>query len=335
MGPSTLASWALLIARALRERGIDAEPLFRRANMPPAQLDDANARYPLEAMQRLWSLTAEATRDPCFGLEVGRRWHPTTFHALGYAALASASLREALTLVVRYSRIVTTGAILDLTDGGAEVTLTLASRPQGQALSAQLMRIPVQAGLAAIATLCRVARGGPVQLQRVTFAEDDSGCGGRLESFFGCPVLFKAKDNAMVFRAHDLDAPLPTFNPELLRINRQLLANYLAGLESSELAVRVRTQLTRLLPSGEAGQAAVARALSLSPRSLQRKLNLEGVSFRRLMDQTRRELAEQYFKDSTVSAAEVAYLLGFSETSSFCRAMRRWKGLSGSSQVWL
>jgi AraC-like DNA-binding protein len=327
MGASTLASWALLIAQALNERGIDAEALFRRANMPPAQLRDPNARYPLEAMQQLWSLSAEATRDPCFGLEAGRLWHPTTFHALGYTALASASLREVLTYVVRYSRIVTTGAILDFVDRGAEVGLRLASLAQGQARSARSMRIPAQAGLAAIITLCRVARGGPVELQRVTFADNEGDCGTRLEGFFGCPVLFKAKDNTMIFRVHDLDALLPTVNAELLRINHKLLTDYLAGLESGEIAVRVRTQLTRLLPSGEGGQAAVSRALSLSPRTLQRRLGLEGLSFRRLLDETRRELALQYVKDPTLSSAEVAYLLGFSETSSLSRAMRRWKGM--------
>src|SRR3954471_22370346 len=101
MGPSTLAAWALLIARSLAERGIDAEPLFRRAGMPPERLHDANARYPWAAVERLWQLGAEASEDPCFGLEVGRLWHPTTFHALGYVALASASLREALTYVAR------------------------------------------------------------------------------------------------------------------------------------------------------------------------------------------------------------------------------------------
>jgi AraC-like DNA-binding protein len=333
MGPSTLASWPLLIARALMQRGIDAEAVFRRANMSPAKLRDANARYPFESMQRLWGLTAEATRDPCFGLEVGRLWHPTTFHALGYAALASASLREALTYVVRYCRIVTTGAILDLIDCGAEVKLRLASRAQAQSLPTQSMRMPAQAGLAAIATLCRVARGEPVQLVRVTFADGDGGCGARLESFFGCLVLFNAEDNALVFRAHDLDAPLPTVNSELVRINRQLLGDYLASLESSELAMRVRAQLTRLLPSGEARQAAVAFALNLSQRSLQRKLKLEGVSFRRLLDETRRELARQYFKDSTLSVAEVGYLLGFSETSSLSRAARRWTAAVTSARA--
>ncbi|HZO04330.1 MAG TPA: AraC family transcriptional regulator ligand-binding domain-containing protein [Burkholderiales bacterium] len=65
MGPSTLASWALLIARALRERGIDADALFHRAGMPPVQLRDANSRYPAQSMQRLWNLAAAAAGDNC------------------------------------------------------------------------------------------------------------------------------------------------------------------------------------------------------------------------------------------------------------------------------
>ena len=116
MGPSTLASWALLIQRSLAARGIDADALFRQAKMDPAQLRDPNARYPVGAMQRLWVLAAEATQDRCFGLEVGQAWHLTTFHALGYSAVASASLREALGYLVRYSRVDTTGARFDLVD---------------------------------------------------------------------------------------------------------------------------------------------------------------------------------------------------------------------------
>ena len=115
MGPSTLSSWALLISRALTARGIDATDVFRRARLQPELLGDPNARYPLAGVQRLWALAIETTGDPCIGLEVGRSWHPTTFHALGYAALASGSLREALALVARYSRIVSTGARIEMT----------------------------------------------------------------------------------------------------------------------------------------------------------------------------------------------------------------------------
>jgi AraC-like DNA-binding protein len=331
MGPSTLASWVSLIARALRERSIDADSLLRHAGMASARLQDANARYPLASMQRLWSLSAEAAHDPCFGLEVGRLWHPTTFHALGYAALASACLREALAYVARYSRIVSTGANLDLVERAGEVELRLAVTAEWRKSAQSPTRIPVQAGLAAVAILCRQTRGGPVPLQRVTFADEDCGCGARLEQFFGAPVLFGTKENALVFRSHELDEPLPTVNPELLRINQRLADNYLSELDATSLTVRVRAQLARLLPSGHTGQTAVARALRMSLRTLQRRLKQEGISFRRLLDETRAELARQHLQDASLSRTEVAYLLGFSETSSLSRAMRRWRKRKASA----
>jgi AraC-like DNA-binding protein len=324
MSLSTLSSWALLISRALTAAGIDADELFRRAGMPPERLRDPNSRYPLSAMQRLWALALQATQDPCFGLEVARLWHPTTFHAMGYSALACATLREALAYAVRYSRVVSAGAILELIDRGAQVNMRLSvpARPESMAVSS--MQAPVHAGLASIVILCREARGAPLGLQRVSFTGADCGCGPRLAAFFNCPVVFEAEHNDIVFTAIELDTALPTANPALLRVNEQLLAHYLARLESSELAVRVQSYLIQLLPSGEFEEAAVARALNLSLRTMQRRLRQEGTSFRELLDETRERLAAQYLEDSTMSVSEVAYLLGFSEVSSFSRAMRRW-----------
>ena len=325
MGPSTLAAWALLIARTLNERGIDASAVFRRAGLPPERLQDANARYPVEGMQRLWRLGAEVARDPCFGLVVGQSWHPTTFHALGYVALASASLREALTYLARYSRIVTTGALIDLVDDGAESALLLSSGVAAAHRDVPWTQIAVHAGLAAVVTLSREARGGSVPLRRVMLTYDADGCAGRLRQFFACPVQFAAQHNAIVFEPDVLDEPLPTHNPELLRINHRLVTEALAALDAGSVSTRVGAQIARSLPSGKVDQAMVASALNLSRRSLQRRLNEEGVSFRELADATRRNLAQQYFKDTSLSSAEIAYLLGFSEASSLSRALRRWK----------
>jgi AraC-like DNA-binding protein len=325
MGLSTLASWALLIARALAEKGLDAEPLFHRAGLSTKQLRDANARYPVEAMQRLWVASVAASGDPCFGLEVGRRWHPTTFHALGYAAMASSTLREALAYVSRYCRTVSTGATLGMEDRGTEVDLVLDSTAAAPVADETALRMVAQAGLAAMATLCRVARGEPLAIRRVAFAHTDEGCKVRLEEYFGCAVVFGAGHDAITFAQGDLDAPLASHNADLLRVNHGLVVDRFASLESAPLSMQVRAQIARLLPSGEVDQEAVASALRLSRRSMQRKLRPEGVSFRRLLDDTRREHAQEYLQDETLSSAEVAYLLGFSETSSLSRALRRWK----------
>ena len=323
MGPSTLSSWALLIARALAKRGIDAERLFRQAKIRFDQLQDANARYPFAAIQRVWSLATDATGDPCFGLDVGASWQPTSFHALGYSALACGTLREAFAYLARYCRVVSNGAAVEVTDLPAHVVVKLASREVVPIAAA-----PVQAGLAAIVVMCRSASAGSINPRRVHVMHREGGTRPRLERFFGCPVAFGSSYDGLVFSTRDADAPLPGANAALLGINERALNRYAARIDSTQVADRVRAHVVRLLPSGEADQARIARAMNVSLRSLQRKLKEEGVTFRHLVDDTRRHLAGRYAKDSTLSTSEIAYLLGFSEPSSFMRARRRWKGRS-------
>ena len=311
-----------MMHRALSAHAIDGDALFRRAGLDPERLRDPNGRYPLVGMQRLWSLATEATGDQCFGLEVAQAWHPTTFHALGYSALASETLREALQRMVRYSRVVTTGARIELEQNGDEVTVKLS----GSLPDDQMVPASIDAGVASIVILCRQGRGGKVDPVRVKLTRAEPGCANRLRAFFGCPVDFGAPENSLVFRASDLDAQLPTANPVLLRVNEQVLTDYLARLDRGEVTVQVQAKLIQLLPSGELDESSIARALNLSLRSMQRKLKARGVSFRKLLDDTRRQLAEQYLKDSTLSVSEIAYLLGFAEVSSFSRAFRRWTG---------
>ena len=322
MGPSTLASWALLIHRTLSARGLDGDALFRRAGLDPAQLHDPNGRYPQSGMQKLWALATSTTGDACFGLEVAQAWHPTTFHALGYSALASETLREALQRVARYSRVVTTGARIELREEGGEVMVKLTGTPPPE----QIVPASVDAGTASIAILCREARGERIDPVRVKYGRAGSACTERLEAFFGCKVEFGATENGIAFRAADLDAHLPTANPVLLRVNDQLLTEYMAHLDRSEIPLQVQAKLVQALPAGAMTETAMARALNLSQRSLQRKLSERGTTFRQVVDDTRKQLAEQYLKDSMLSVSEIAYLLGFAEVSSFSRAFRRWTG---------
>jgi len=299
---STLTSWALLIHRALSDHGIDGDALFGRAGLDPARMNDPNARYPQTGMQRLWALATSASGDECFGLEE--------------------TLRDALLRVVRYGRVVTTGARVDLEQSGDEVVLRLFGLLPG----AEFVPASVDAGVATVVILCRAGRGEPIDPIRVSLVRAEPGCSSRLRTFFGCPVDFGAAENRVVFRASDLDAELPTTNAVLLRVNEQVLTDYLARLERAEVTVQVQAKLIQLLPSGKVEEGFIARALNLSLRSLQRKLEERGVTFRKLLDDTRQQLAEQYLKDSTLSVSEIAYLLGFAEVSSFSRAFKRWTG---------
>jgi AraC-like DNA-binding protein len=323
MGPTTLASWALLIARTLRSSGLDADAVFRAAHVAPGPLREATSRYPAEAVRRLWAAASQASQDPCFGLEVGRSWHVTSFHTLGYAALASATLREALARVTRYCRMVTTGVRLDLIDEGRNTTLRLTNAFVGEGRPESL-EPAAQAGLAALTTLCREARGAPVDPKRVLLMQEDRGCGRRLTGFFHCPIRFGAEVNALVFATRDLDARLETSDPVLVRINEQAVTRYLVQMRSARVGEHARAVMLASLPGARVSQAVIARSLHMSPRTMQRKLKNENLTFRSVLDSARRQLAWQYGKDRSVTQAELAYLLGFSEVRSLSRARARW-----------
>ena len=124
--------------------------------------------------------------------------------------------------------------------------------------------------------------------------------------------------------------PITTSNSELVRINDQIVTEYLAHLDRNDVVMRVKSKLIERLPSGSVDEAEIASSINLSQRSLQRKLRDQDMSFTRLLENTRRELGREYVRDSRHSFNEIAYLLGFTEPGNFSRAFKRWYGSSPS-----
>jgi AraC-like DNA-binding protein len=124
--------------------------------------------------------------------------------------------------------------------------------------------------------------------------------------------------------------PLATANPELVRINDRIVTDYLAQLDRSDLGMRVRSELIEHLPGGHVSEAEIANSLNVSLRSLQRKLREQGMTFKELVETTRRDLGLQYVRDPQHSFNEVAFLLGFTEPANFSRAFKRWYGKTPS-----
>ncbi len=324
MGASTLSSWALLVARALKADGHDSEAIFERAGLDPAKLKDPDARYPIAGMARLWRLATQAAGDPYFGLRAASFWHPTTLNALGYSWMASDNLRDAIGRMSRYSRLVTTAADLSLEEYDDHFafkieTLTARSHVSNEA---------IDAALATFVKMCRVSYGEDFSPVRVVTTRPEFDDPAPYEAFFRAPVEYSARENALYFSKDALDSHLPTANPQLARVNDQVVTEYLARFDKGSTAIRVRVKLVDLLPAGNVSQQDVAESLHMSLRTLQRKLAGEDTSYKKILDETRRELANQYLREGSLSVSEVTYLLGFSEPSNFARAFKRWTGRS-------
>jgi len=150
-----------------------------------------------------------------------------------------------------------------------------------------------------------------------------------LEDHFGCHVRFKADRNALVLRSADLDRQFITHNEELLSvIGTQLESELEARSTSQNVGEQVKDTLRRSLAGRRPTLQDVAQELGLGARTLQRRLTDGGISFQQLVEDTRRELARHYLKQSKVELNEAAFLLGFEDANSFFRAFQVWEGTS-------
>lgn len=149
----------------------------------------------------------------------------------------------------------------------------------------------------------------------------------QITGYLGCAPTYGVRYGRMVFVRSDWDASLKGANPRL----RAALEAHAYELQREEaraqgLGERVRAALGQLLRDGEPRIAEVAQRLGMTARTLQRRLQDEGLGFTTLVDESRMELARRYLADPTLSIAEVSFALGYSEPSAFTRAFKRWSG---------
>src|SRR5262245_51453739 len=182
--------------------------------------------------------------------------------------------------------------------------------------------------VASMVRLCRLTYGedfAPLEVALVRSPPDQI---DPFSEWFRCPIAWNGEHASLLCRRQDLAQMLPTANPDVALANERAVLEYLERFDRTDVATQVRRGVLEHLPSGPPTQAEIARRLALSPRTLHRRLAQAGTSFAVLLDETRRELAAGYLQRTEYSIAEVAYLLGFAEVSSFNRAFRRWTGRS-------
>lgn len=326
MAFTTLSSWALLVWEELHQRGHDADALFHQAGLDPARLKDPNARFPVEKLRCMWAAARAQAQDPALGVAIGMRWNPTTFHALGYAWLASATLAEGFHRLARYGRLVSDQHQGELTLSGMEYHYRITPRtPENDPDPTAVEAITV-----AIVKMCRMLAGEGFSPLEIILPMAPRPSVLPLETNLRAPLKFGDQTLELVLARGDMEKPLRSANPELSRLNEQIVVKHLSQLDKDSLGLQVQHRIAEALPSGRVTEDDIAQALHLSNRTLQRRLAEEGNSFGDILQNTRRELAQNYLRDSQLSINEIAYLLGFSEQANFTRACKRWFGQSPS-----
>lgn len=313
-----------LIWRWLELHGLSARDLFAAQGIDGQDLQPQRDRIAVDVLERVLAAALNRIGDNCRGLRASRCWHPSDLGALGYAWLASSSIRTAVQRMVRYSKTI-----------GDKAELTTAESPQGfKVILDQKPRDPrvhefmTDFIMSLIIDMCRFNAGASLRPVEVGLCRGRPDCAKSYSDFYGCEVVFSSEADSFTLTNEDADRPLPTSNKQLAGLHDQILIQQLAHLQREDISTRCKAIVLDNLTSGEISVEKVAQALHMSPRTLMRRLESQGTNLKSLVDEIRHGLASSYLADPNNSITEVAFLLGFSHPSSLSRASNRWFGMS-------
>jgi len=313
------------IVNAAAAQGVQPQHLYDAVQLDPSVLLDPDNRMPFAQLVALYEKAAELTGDDNFGLHLGQRINPAAFDVVGYCALNSLTLGAAFTRVARYHSIWTDGALFTLETANDTSAIVYSYVDT----SIHEHRQDAEMTLATVTALCRNIASRDFAPTSVQFQHDAPRDTSEHANLFRCPIEFRAPSNKLTFSSSFLSLPIAKADASLCAVLDRHAEELLAKFPPRDSIVdQVRSIITNELRGGDPSLERVADALSLTPRTLQRKLAELGTSHNELLDHMRRQLAMRYLREREMAICEVAYLLGFSESSSFHRAFKRWTGVT-------
>lgn len=308
--------WAVL----LKDLGLQAQDLLRRARLP---LDLLNRKAPsltTEEYFRLWDGMADMLDDPAFPLALGRAVSVEAFSPPIFASFCSADLNTALARLSQYKPLI--GPMrLDVAQERSRTVATLGGLPENAPLPPSLIatELVFLVHLARHATRERIV---PDAVSVTTRLPDQD----RYEAYFGTPVTLGSV-NGLAFSSHDSQRPFLTASEAMWSAFEPQLRTRMNDLDrDAGFRERVRACLMETLAGGQCALPDVARRLAVSTRTLQRRLRAENTSFQEELTGLRERLARHYLANTSHSSAEISFLLGFDDPNSFIRAFHVWTG---------
>jgi AraC-like DNA-binding protein len=288
-------------------------------------LEAVGATVSGESTYRHMELMAAKPDYPGFVLAAVALHTASTMGAVGLACRSCSTLGEAFACHGRFQHLTNRTAEYVVTMDDGAVTITEHrfgdARPGSLLISDYTILIAVQLMRSIAAVPPKVLQA---KSRRATIPPDEK---ARYENFLGAPLVCGAEHAQLRLDAASLLAPVVTADQELATYFERVLRRA-AGTTAGEpqLLADVRKSVRVRLFQGAPTAADVAQALGLGQRTFQRRLAELGRSFAEILEDTRRMMCEDLLADPNISLAEVAYLLGYTETTSFYRAFRRWHG---------
>lgn len=304
--------------------GIDKETCLLGTGISETQLSDSEALISRsQEMNVIENLILAIPNEPALGFKLGLQYSVSTFGVWGFALRTSRTLREAAMFALRYLPLSTAYCQMQQVDKNGYFTILLDPDDIPAPLRQFLLERDIATGVKIINELSLAG----LKLSNIEFQGPPPDYAKDIKALADVKPSYNQPYNAISVTIEEADRLLPTYDSQLVRLMDEQCRHQLERRRQTGITGQVQQQI--LGPLGlVASLEEVAKALAMSPRNLRRKLESENTNYKNILDQERQQAAQQLLQGSNMKLDELAFHLGYTETASFSRAFRRWKGCS-------
>ncbi|MBN1848998.1 MAG: AraC family transcriptional regulator ligand-binding domain-containing protein [Deltaproteobacteria bacterium] len=316
--------WVNRFYQSLMDWGVSEEKIYHLSKLRQKDLKNTDDRIPIEHFIKLGRVAPELTGLPEIGLILGQQASFKNIGIIFKLAIQCETVRESLHHVVRYSNL------------GNEVAKARFDEEKDfsewseQYISSRYLCIPlVEFECCQKLKVFHSVLGKNFHPVQAKFQYDQPDYIGKYLEIFQAPLLFNQEKSGIVFDSKFLTMPNPNPDPYIKAILSRHAENLSRDLESSKgFKDKVRMIIMNNLESGKVNLDMIAKKLNVSSRTVYRQLKAENISYKTLLNDVQKQLAQTYLKEASISINDISFLLGFSEASAFHRAFKRWFGMN-------
>jgi AraC-like DNA-binding protein len=308
---------------ALKDEGVSPKDALAGIHLCEAQLASPAVRVSANQVIESCRNAARLSRNPHFAYQTGLRFHVSTYGMYGFAMLSCTDFRRTMAFAVEYHQLAAPLVDVQFLEQDKVAVWTMIPFPFPQ-VDASLYKFIVELQAGEHVSLHRDLMGPSFGASELHFTFGRPRGAKRDIEAFGCPVLYGEPENKLFFDANWLNAT-PNLGDEVTYAELLQLCDKLLGelKLNTGMAGKVREIFLACLGQPTCCEH-IAGRLKMSARTLRRKLEQEGTSFRELIDELRAHAAIKYVRDTDLTVEDIAFALGFSDAAAFRHAFRRW-----------
>jgi AraC-like DNA-binding protein len=309
------------LIRAVERAGLDAHELYEAAGLDANKVADFEVRLPIERIFDVWALAMRRLRDPALPVRAAQVPRSAGRSALALLLSSCATLRDAMGHLQRYGRSATDAFGWRLEDT-PEAAIFVFDAPAPRSLGERChSEYHAADGIQSVRNWTHT-RWEPL---RVSFRHAAPPDVRAHRAHFGAGLVFGAARTEVVLPRHVMELPLITASPALTELVERHIRSLVRPVQSEVAQLKIAL-LAELERGTGVSLGAVAQRLGVSQRTLHRRLAEENTTFQRVLDETRREIADELLALPGARIKNVSFTLGFSDPRAFRRAFQRWTG---------